>query len=335
MNKRIILSILLIGVLMFGAGMGTIAYYAQMFTSEANEVVAAAWEVSPGGILQEEFTADSVKLAPGEENNYEFSIDKAGTEVPVEYLVKVLTADGESEAGVTGTPSSLFSTGTPIQFRVTMNGEEGPTKRLTLNGDAVKFPVTNKGKDEFVLNVKWPWGSGIAEGETRSADVEFAGLSGNFVLKVEAKQGKIAVPPVTPEPLTAKAKLEVDKLIGSDITSSNSNVEVELLASETEKELIIKNHPQFGNLGFRVSKNGDKFAFNNALLYYAEGGVSPYNYLEDKTNTYGWRITTPSDFSFVSIEITNEFGALLAKVWIDLDLTNLSDPSAVHNWFRP
>lgn len=174
MNKRIVLSILLIGVLMFSAGMGTIAYYTQTFTSEGNEIRAAVWDVSESGTLFEQETFEFIPVAPGESEAYDFRINKGDSEVNVEYYITV-----------TGTGDLFDADGCPIVFSAIMNnGSENAVTKGLLSGTTVRFPASvfeNK-NDDFSLKVKWPWGDGSG------TDNSFSSLEGEITVAVEARQ---------------------------------------------------------------------------------------------------------------------------------------------------
>ena len=67
MKKRSLVALVLIGVLAFSLGIGTVAYFSKTFTSNNNVVRGAKFEVGSDGTLDEdvEFDLSGDPLYPG------------------------------------------------------------------------------------------------------------------------------------------------------------------------------------------------------------------------------------------------------------------------------
>ncbi len=150
------------------AVVGTIAYYSLSFKSDKNMATAASFKVEAKhngqAIGDEQFQLD--ELYPGMETieAYSFEVNKKGTEVPVEYQVK-LTPSGE-----------LFpaNANSPVTF----------TLQRQLDGEWVSLDHSTAFKPEadvenYRILVDWPHSDN---------DIDFEGKSGNIRLEVIATQ---------------------------------------------------------------------------------------------------------------------------------------------------
>ena len=138
---------MLVGILVFVLGLGTMALYKKNMWSGENKVRAAKFEVTSNGTLskQGEFDLSKNPIYPGYENKdvYEFEIDKKGTEVPVKYNIGV-TAEGELFEAVEEGNSPVVMT----LYRETENGWDPVKNELEIN------PV-EKAVEKFRIGIEW------------------------------------------------------------------------------------------------------------------------------------------------------------------------------------
>lgn len=168
MKKKIIFSLFLLTMLMFGMIFGTWAYFTKTFDSANNVAAAAIFDVdvvNKNGktISDTEFDLGD-KLYPGMEKKevYSFEIRKNNTEVPVEYSV-YLNKNGE-----------LFKTGTPVVVTLERNVEG---QWVEVAQDFTFRPDYDI--ESFRIFVDWPHGNN---------DIDFQGLTGTLHLQVVATQ---------------------------------------------------------------------------------------------------------------------------------------------------
>lgn len=182
MNKKALLALLLVGVLAFGAGMGTVAYYTQTFNSGSNQITTADWQVSANGLLSTtaNFEVDGNNIAPGRSGVEEFSIDKTGTEVAVEYRMTITTSKVEG----TENDEFLFRDGTPVILNLVKYDDEGNYEVIygNVKSGMEYLVIPNDDNTKYGIEYAWPW-------ETSNVnDIEFAGNTANITLNVEARQ---------------------------------------------------------------------------------------------------------------------------------------------------
>lgn len=179
MNKKLIIGLLLIGVLAFGAGIGTMAYYTQTFTSTNNTITTANFVVEEEGILSESFTVDGT-FAPDDTGTANFSLDNTGSEVAMEYIMTVVTRKLTEE---TLDQDYLFREGTPVVLSLVkfVDGVEQVVYENIPLGEELHFPAGN-GESEYGIKYSWPW---VTDGVD---DKAFAGDTGVIDLQVEARQ---------------------------------------------------------------------------------------------------------------------------------------------------
>jgi len=94
MKRKVILSVALAGMLAFGAGLGTMAYFTKTFVSQENTITAATFDVRSNGTLDANAEFEFDNVYPGDTGAYDFQIDKSRTRVPVEYEI-TLTPSGK------------------------------------------------------------------------------------------------------------------------------------------------------------------------------------------------------------------------------------------------
>lgn len=189
MNKKVIISLILIAALAFGAGLGTFAYYTKTFESKNNIIKAATFEVDTQGNLTGEKNFEIDKFAPGFNGFWEFFVDRTNSHVRVgSYNINVNTTYAYDNQVW---ENYLFRTGTPIIFDLyrhnSITDEWGPVEyNIDMNRDYTVLANDNDAykSDWFRLVYRWPW-------ETEGIDDnEFKGNSGKVNVAVTAIQGK-------------------------------------------------------------------------------------------------------------------------------------------------
>lgn len=164
MKKRSLFTLVLVALLAFSLGMGTLAYYSNTFVSNDNFVRAAAFKVDTKGILNEELEFDLTgdPLIPGKTKDlYEFVIDKTGTEVPVKYGV---TVKGKED---------LFKGKTPVKLNLYREIEGVDTLC-----EEAEFVAT---KDEEYFRIEAVW-------DHSNNDTAYQDKIGKVAIKVVATQ---------------------------------------------------------------------------------------------------------------------------------------------------
>ena len=188
MKKRSLVTLVLIGVLAFSLGMGTVAYFNKDFTSNNNVVRGARFEVDSNGTLDEnvEFDLSGDPLYPGiKKDAYMFEINKRGTEVPVRYDIQLTPSDPLFEM-VNGknSPVKLY-----LYRKVAGNWEKiGGTEKVMVNN-----PLT---LEEFKIGLEWPH---------TDYDILYQGKTGKIAINVLATQVNGEVPPEDPKNPTITA----------------------------------------------------------------------------------------------------------------------------------
>ncbi|WP_077619805.1 hypothetical protein [Bacillus sinesaloumensis] len=202
---------------------GTVAYFSKGFTSDNNVAKAAVFDVDVVGtngetIADAEFNLDE-DLYPGMETRevYNFEINRNNTELPVEYMVKLLPS------------GDLFPADKNSPVVLTL-------KRLVEgNWVNVNFETTFKPKNDvekFKVFVDW---------EHSENDIAFQGKTGNIKLEVVATQ-------VDPEPVVVdfgSAHITLYK----DSTSSKNTIDFENITNfvlknkKTGKEYTVGSSP--------------------------------------------------------------------------------------------
>lgn len=174
MRRKTLLSLILVAVLAFSLGMGTLSLYRKTFTSEDNVVRAAIFDVDTNGTLDEEVEFDLTDdpLYPGRELDvYEFEIHKNNTEVPVKYDINVEGVD------------ELFEGNTPVALTV-LRKVEGDWQ--VFEGPELEDPA---GVEEFKINLKW---------DHTDYDIDYQGKTGRIKINVVATQVEGPVEPGDP-----------------------------------------------------------------------------------------------------------------------------------------
>lgn len=177
MSKRALLSLVLIGILAFGLGIGTFAYYSMTLGSVDNTITAASfnftsWKDNLSAVQDAKFSVDNIQ--PGQSIMFPFDFSLAGTEVNVSANVAVTTSG-----------TGLFAEGTPIDVKLVYYGHDGNgsyeilselTDTVVIGKDDVK-----KGYSYAVI-VDWSWGT------NDGTDNQWQGLTGDIDVQVIVNQ---------------------------------------------------------------------------------------------------------------------------------------------------
>ena len=188
MKKKSLVTLVLIAVLAFSLGVGTVAYFKKDFASNNNAVRGAKFEVDSNGTLDKdvEFDLSGDPLYPGiNKDAYTFVIDKKGTEVPVRYEIQLTPSDPLFEI-VNGknSPVKLY-----LYRKVAGNWEKiGGTEKVMVNN-----PLT---LEEFKIGLEWPH---------TDYDILYQGKTGKIAINVLATQVNGEVPPEDPKNPTITA----------------------------------------------------------------------------------------------------------------------------------
>ncbi len=183
MKKKLIISVLLVGLLAFGAGMGTLAYFTKTFTSSSNTITAATFDVNSNGTLDSntEFAFDNVY--PGYTGFYDFEVNKTATEVPVKYIITV-TPSGDL-FGFTHNETAIASA-IKMGLQRSVNGKMNHTNNrdydyvVDLRRGTITYEIEAE-FDEEMFRLVWEWPHG-------ANDNLFQSKSGSVTINVEAQQ---------------------------------------------------------------------------------------------------------------------------------------------------
>lgn len=235
-KKRLLISVLIIGLLAVGAVLGSLAYYQASFTSANNQIKAAVFNVGTDGTLTETQNFNFDKLAPGEYGFYDFRINKDGTEVPVKYTINV-TPTGD-----------LFGEGTPIKFGLQRSTNEGNHNNsrdydevIALQSGTLSYILDPAQFDVERFRLVWNWQSG-------ASDNNFNGLTGNVAINVVADQ-------IQENAINAQV-YHRDKGVSPTVSGSGTN-KVIFGYEGGQKVLIVKDNAYFGNVKFTATGSGD------------------------------------------------------------------------------
>lgn len=183
MNKKVLLSILLIGVLAFSAGMGTFAYFTKTFTSSNNVVTAATFDVDTGGNFtgSRDFIID--KLAPGLQGKWDVKVNKKNSDVKVgHYTIKI---NGEKYSENQDYNNYLLRNNTPIKFDLYehTDGEYKLVKKSMEFDKEYTISSSVRNSDWFRIEFRWPFGT------AKGNDNEFQGDKAKVDVTLVAHQG--------------------------------------------------------------------------------------------------------------------------------------------------
>ena len=173
MKNKKLWNVLLIAVLAFALGLGSMAAYTRTFTSDNNTVRTAKFKVSSNGTLDGDakFDLSGDEIYPGVElDAYNFEIDKKGTRLEMEYLVTI-GLEGEIFEDKNGNSS-------PLEVSVLRQIEDEEWEDIG-GLDKVKIIPENE-VEKFKLHIKWPHNDDI--------DIDFEDLGGTVNIKVVARQ---------------------------------------------------------------------------------------------------------------------------------------------------
>lgn len=227
MKGKKLWNVLLVGILAFALGLGTMALYTRTFTSNNNVVGTAKFKVSSNGTLDGDgkFEVLGDRLFPGADLDvYDFQIDKRDTEVPVKYTVSV-TPVGDVFGERAGYPS-------PLKLTVLRETENGWVDIGGLNNIEI-IPEKDKQVENFKIHLEWP--------HNNEGDIYFEDLGGSIHINVVAQQiveeeGEPDPGDPEPEP-TIKVKAYVDI---NNLSVRYIDVEVENIEGADQFEIEYK-----------------------------------------------------------------------------------------------
>ena len=256
MKKRSLFTLMLVAILAFSLGMGTLAYYTKTFESNGNIVRAAKFIVESDGTLDKDIDFDLTDdpLIPGKSKDlYEFKINKTGTEVPVRYEI---TATGTDE---------LFYSGTPLKLNVYRKTDDGGWERIQKNR-----VVPNKNIEQFKVEAVW---------KHSDNDIHYQNKNGKVNIKVVATQtdGETTPDPDNPdEPVkNPEAKVYYKLKKGSD-TRVTINVENIEYAKKVKFEFKYKKDKTYTS---KIFKLGEEFKLDDD--YTLPEDIKVFVYAED------------------------------------------------------
>ncbi|MEH7384676.1 hypothetical protein V7147_04565 [Bacillus sp. JJ1521] len=169
MKKKSIISLFAVLIVAI-AVIGTVAYFSKSFTSDKNIATAANFNViavdAKGNAIGDGQFNLGDDLIPGMDalEAYSFKVNKAGTDVPVEYKVN-FTLSGD-----------LFPAGNSSPVSLTLQNKVG-NDWVTVDYSNPFIPQNDS--EDFRVMVNWPHGDN---------DGDFAGKTGNIKLEVVATQ---------------------------------------------------------------------------------------------------------------------------------------------------
>lgn len=116
LNKKMLLSLLVIGVVSVTAGAGTWAYFSDTETSTANTFTAGTLNL----LEDTEFSMTAGPMAPGESDTQWYNVSNDGT-LDLNISSMTLTVTGESDGtGNTDYPTNISAAGTAANISVTI-----------------------------------------------------------------------------------------------------------------------------------------------------------------------------------------------------------------------
>lgn len=264
MRNKKLLSVLLIGILAFTLGIGTMALYTRTFSSDNNAVKTSKFKVSSNGTLDDETKFNVLDLRPGVDIDvHEFVIDLHDTEVPVKYDLSVLP-EGAVFRSRNGNPS-------PIELTIfrKVDGEW-----TSLNGlDNIEI-IPEKRVEEFKLNLTWPHNDEI--------DADFEDLSGHINIRVIAQQIEDAkeVEPTVKVLVYPDASYRKNKRIGIEVENIKGadQYEIEYLSGgrmvRTERVKIGEEAQKCPSIPITVREGNIRIYNRDGRLLHVFEGVS-------------------------------------------------------------
>ncbi len=211
---------------------GTVAYFSKSFISDNNVAKGAVFAVGVVGtngqpIADAQFDLEE-DLYPGMETMevYDFEINRNNTELPVEYMVKLLPS------------GDLFPTDKTSPVVLTLQRLVGG-KWVDVNFES-KFKPENK-VEKFKVFVDWEHGKN---------DIAFQAKTGNIKLEVVATQ--VDPEPVVVETGEAQIRLYKDSTSSSNTIDFGNITDFKLKNKKTRKEYMIGNSPSNQKYNFEM-----------------------------------------------------------------------------------
>lgn len=226
-NKRL-WNVLLVAVLAFALGLGSMALYVRAFSSKDNPIRTARFDVNTDGTLDgdSKFGLVGEDLYPGVEAElYSFEIHKGETEVDVEYFVSVIPKGKVFESQDIG--GRRVASPLDISLLKAIDGQWEEESQL----QGIEIPVPED-IEKFKINLKWP--------HNDDTDIYFEGLEGAIDIKVEAKQKLETEEPEDPEePQEPTIKVRA-YMVGGDLINRYIDVEVENIEGADQFQIEYK-----------------------------------------------------------------------------------------------
>lgn len=174
-QKRMLLSVLIILLILCVVLGYTFAKYYSMYEGKANQKIAKwnfkvnNWEASPTETINLlDTTTNGQVIAPGSEGNFEIDIDASGSEVDVRYSI-VATQTGnipENMRFYVQKEGSSTKNGPYSDFQTMVN------EQMT---NTIAKSDTNK-KANFVVYWEWPYDSGNDEADNKAGQLANSGM---------------------------------------------------------------------------------------------------------------------------------------------------------------
>ncbi|WBL14707.1 hypothetical protein [Sutcliffiella sp. NC1] len=302
-NKKLLLGLSALFLIVAVTVFGTIAYFSKSFTSSNNVVTAATFNVdvvnADGQTIKDgEFHLDG-NLFPGMEplEAYTFHINKNETNVPVEYSVS-LTPTGEL----------LVNDESPLNLTLQrlMNDEW-----VTVDYAATFRP--ERDVEKYRVMVDWPHGNN---------DIAFQGKSGNVKIEVVATQVDPEEEPTEPEGppyYTGEVKF---KATHNGSTRTTTNKEVVFYTNDNGMRVVeILMGDGNGDFETRVGKVTVTEELHNGIMYFRV--VTENEYYASPTQAWRSRV----DRLDLSVEGVVNFPATLSP-YLSIE------SEALYNWFQ-
>lgn len=302
--KKTIISLLLVAVLAFGAGFGTLAYYTSTFTSEGNSITTAKFNPSADKLFWETSQViNGQTFAPGKSIQLTYPVNLENTEVPIKYVLKL-----DHSNAIENDDFGLFSEGSPIAYELSVydNGTASTTIiKSQEDNEETEYefiPSENGRRAVFYIKYIWPYES-FNENQ-RIPDEKYAGKTGTLDLSIRVEQirpeesnnanGKAFVQAygVAFDGKTYHPEITFVKPFGKTLKS------LEFVAFNAAGDRIASSYATSSNLD---GLNGSVATVGNSFIKYEDGKIIL------RASTGPWLTTKYSDERPVTIKAFFEF----------------------------
>ncbi|MTI66899.1 MAG: hypothetical protein FH753_09910 [Firmicutes bacterium] len=299
MKKKVLLSVLLVGLLAFGAGMGTLAYFQSQFKSVGSVIQAAEWDIemddlieNTNGTVTSEF--DVPYFAPGMSNEMSLFIRSGATNVDRKITVKV-------------EPKGDLFTNINYPFIFNVNHSNGPGAPTLVEDNKVYTYEFYRTKEEIIgteyisVEYEWPFDSSPA------VDKSLEGLAGTMDVTVTVTQ-------VKPEDMPASyTQLSGDARVNAPVDGVKRNwspFQGKIDENNVPIEMKIED-PNLGTIEFELEYNKAVNEYN--LAKFEANTPVGQNYLDKivhlrfmpDNETPGPQVNLRNGFSLEGIDITS------------------------------